>query len=86
MESSNRFKAYLPHPIDMKLVRSILDISLHIRSDTGFPMFPRGRCWSLPLEIFKPIHSLQYSIYTIEMKLGMIIQLTSGNKDTSGLV
>ena len=38
----------------------ILDISPHNRIASDFSIFPKGLCWSAPLEIFKSIHSRQY--------------------------
>ena len=60
LQFTNRFTAYSTDAIEMKLDRMILGISPHNRSESDFPVPPRGRCWGAPFQIFKSIHKLQY--------------------------
>ena len=42
LSCSNRFTAYISYEIELKLGRMILDISLHNRWESDFPVFLRG--------------------------------------------
>ena len=70
-KSSNRFTAYSSYPIELKLCRMMLVISLHNRSPSDFSISPRGRCGGAPLEILNRFTA--YKFYLIELKLDRMI-------------
>ena len=54
-----RFTAYNSYPIELKLSRMILDISLHKSLEPKFSISSSARCGGVLFEFFKSIHSLQ---------------------------
>ena len=61
LKSSNRFTAYSSYQIELNLSRMVLEVSRLDRSASDCSIAPRGAVEGARFEIFKSIHSIQFS-------------------------
>ena len=67
LQSSNRFTAYIIHPIEQKHCKMMIDISPHNFAEPDFPISPQGSL------LGRANRFTAYSIYPIELNFGTIL-------------